>query len=756
MAFSFDVLYSSPADPIKREVHVVQAMIIMVHILLLTILVQGCFCITLYPRDSLMRETRSLDGIWNFRISPWWDMDLGFKENWYNHSLTKSGKNEVIPMAVPSSFNDITQNKTIRDFIGWVWYDREFYIPSNWLSSDRSLILRFGSAHYYTQVYVNGVLVVKHEGGHLPFATDISTVVSANKPNRITVAINNTLTPCTVPQGHVVHPSDSMSPMIIMPLQDMRICGYPPGYVVQDVNFDFYNYAGIHRSVVLYSIPKLHIEDIIINTDVVSTTGIVSYQIIPVKPKFNCKVVLRDKAGLIAAEGDSCNSQLLIPSAHLWWPWTMNSDPGYLYTLEVQLVHRDESTILDEYHQPVGIRSIQLTNTSFLINNQPFYFTGFGMHEDMNSIFCKAAAIAGHENIGYTRFSLTVVQIKGKGLDLAMILKDYNLLKWIGANSFRTSHYPYSEELMDLADELGFVVIDECPAVALHSFEDNLLELHKNMITEMVSRDKNRPSVVMWSVANEPYSTLPESEEYFRQVISHTRELDGYRPITAALSMTCSEDHVIIPVKPKFNCKVVLRDKAGLIAAEGDSCNSQLLIPSAHLWWPWTMNSDPGYLYTLEVQLVHRDESTILDEYHQPVGIRSIQLTNTSFLINNQPFYFTGFGMHEDMNIYQRIELKRLHQVLTPAVVQIKGKGLDLAMILKDYNLLKWIGANSFRTSHYPYSEELMDLADELGFVVIDECPAVALQAGLSEKNKEKAFEIWTWRKLLRVPWIDK
>lgn len=68
-------------------------------------------------------------------------------------------------------------------------------------------------------------------------------------------------------------------------------------------------------------------------------------------------------------------------------------------------------------------------------------------------------------------------------------------------------------------------------------------------------------------------------------------------------------------------------------------------------------------------------------------------------------FYFKGFGKHEDSDI--------------------RGKGLDEALNVRDCELLKWIGANSFRTSHYPYAEEMMQMADQKGIVVIDEVPAV-------------------------------
>ena len=60
--------------------------------------------------------------------------------------------------------------------------------------------------------------------------------------------------------------------------------------------------------------------------------------------------------------------------------------------------------------------------------------------------------------------------------------------------------------------------------------------------------------------------------------------------------------------------------------------------------------------------------------------------------------------------------------------LQIRGKGLDYVMIAKDFSLLKWLGANSFRTSHYPYADEIMDMADQQGIVVVDECPGVGIR----------------------------
>jgi beta-glucuronidase len=128
--------------------------------------------------------------------------------------------------------------------------------------------------------------------------------------------------------------------------------------------------------------------------------------------------------------------------------------------------------------------------------------------------------------------------------------RDFALLRWLGANSFRTSHYPYAEEVLDLADRLGFLVIDETAAVGLNlalnaeriavedtrtfrpgAVDDTTLETHLAAIRELIARDKNHPSVVMWSVANEPDTTEPASRPYFAALAQLVRDLDATRPV---------------------------------------------------------------------------------------------------------------------------------------------------------------------------------------------------------------------------------
>ncbi|XP_015597395.1 beta-glucuronidase isoform X2 [Cephus cinctus] len=454
----------------------------------------------LFPRESESREIKSLDGLWDFMVSPSEDTLKGHREAWYAQELSKAGK--VIQMPVPSSYNDIPTSSAIRDHVGAVWYEKTFFVATSWI--DQRVFLRFGSVNYLAQVWVNGALVTNHEIGHLPFEAEVSLYLKYGEQNRITVAVDNTLLQTSIPQGKVVQVTTDSGTKH-----------------VQSYTFDFFNYAGIHRPVLLHTKPRVYVADISVKTELVGDTGIVNYVIeaaglredeVPV-----CQVILRDAEGALATKEPvyAISGALEVPLARLWWPRGMDPNPGYLYTLEVRLSVENDSQ-QDIYRLPIGIRTLVWTNTSLLLNDRPVYMRGFGRHEDS--------------------------VIRGRGLDLVTMARDYELLDWVGANAYRTSHYPYSDEVLDMADRLGFLIIDECPSVDAENFSPALLRKHKNSLSELIRRDKNRPSVIIWSLANEPRSQLPDAEEYFKQVAHHAKSLDPTRPVTIALARGVQED----------------------------------------------------------------------------------------------------------------------------------------------------------------------------------------------------------------------
>lgn len=453
----------------------------------------------LFPQASETRDLKRLDGIWNFRKSPT-DPEVGYRAGWYEQDLEKTGP--IIPMPVPASYNDIGEDITLRDHVGLVWYDRRFFVPSSWNNNNQRIWLRFSSVHYAAEVFVNGKSMMYHEIGHLPFETEITNVVNFNSSNLLTVVVDNTLLMDTIPQGGI---------------KDLV---YGPNKVRQEqtYTFDFFNYAGIHRSVYLYTTPSVYIDDVIVNTDTQGLTGFIVYNVTYKDPQESgvvCFVQVFDKNDTLVTSFNECAGLLEIGNANFWWPYLMHPEPGYLYTLKASLVG-PKGDVVDTYVQKVGIRTVTWTNSAVYLNEKPIYLKGFGMHEDSD--------------------------LRGKGWDPVLWVKNFNLIKWLGANAFRTSHYPYAEEIYQLADEFGIMIIDECPGVNTDIFTEQLLKNHKQSLTELIRRDKNHPSVIMWSIANEPRSGNKLADKYFESLVQHVKSMDLSRPVTIAISVNAASD----------------------------------------------------------------------------------------------------------------------------------------------------------------------------------------------------------------------
>lgn len=499
----------------------------------------------LYPVENKVREVKNLSGIWNFKM----DYDnVGIQEEWQKVALT-----DTIPMAVPSSYNDLFTEEREKEHVGYVWYEKSFIIPNSW--NGQRIVLRFGSATHHATVWVDGTEVVKHKGGFLPFEADITEMIerSSLEEHRVTVALSNILDWTCIPCGEIIHKEGP---------------GYPEGFHYQETYFDFYNYSGLHRPVKLYTTPKKYIEDIVIKTEVKENKAVVKALITSTDEIRVVKVV--DEAGNIVSEKtvekclDDENEWYVeteIKEPHLW-----NPGAAYLYQLKVEGEH-------DTYAEQFGLRTIEVTDKAFLINGKEFYFQGFGKHEDSD--------------------------VHGKGMDEALNIRDFNLLKWIGANSFRTSHYPYSEELMMLADREGFVVIDEVPAVGMcfwdgnsvfagNRVNDDTLAHHKDMLADMYNRDKNHPCVMMWSVANEPATHEEGAVPYFKEIIETMRSLDDTRPVTMV--------HTTGP--------------------DGDKVSQWLDVICVNRYYAWY--NDHGHLDVIGLQL-ENEMNKWYDKYHKPI-----------------------------------------------------------------------------------------------------------------------------------------
>ncbi len=443
----------------------------------------------LRPQDNPNRETKRLDGIWSFALDA---AGAGRAEGWWRATLPAARS-----MPVPSSFNDVLADPKVHDHVGDVWYQRSVFVPRGW--AGQRIVLRFDAATHRAAVWVGDTCVAEHEGGYTPFEADVSALVQPGQEFRLTVLVNNELTWHSLPPGLVEV--------------------LPDGTRRQRQYHDFFNYAGLHRGVWLYATSHSHIADVTVVTDIDEGVGVVRYStaVDDVAGATTVRVLLRDAEGTMVAEAAGADGELRVSQPELWRPGR-----GYLYALEVQLV--DADLVVDRYALPVGIRTVRVEGTRFLINGEPFSFRGFGMHEDLD--------------------------VHGRGHDAVAMVHDFSLLSWVGANSFRTSHYPYAEEVLEHADRLGIVVIDETAAVGLNlgvggglflggpktTYSEETISaetqrVHRQAIEELIARDKNHPSVVLWSLANEPESHTEAARRYFEPLFEAARKADHSRPV---------------------------------------------------------------------------------------------------------------------------------------------------------------------------------------------------------------------------------
>ena len=451
----------------------------------------------LYPEQNEARLKLSLDGTWAFALG-------SCVEDQFDPAKPLP---DAQPIAVPASYNDQNDQTTaLRRHYGWAWYQRKVTLPT--FCAGQRVVLRFGSVTHTAKVWLNGQLIAQHKGGFTPFEADVTALLRPGETVLLTVACDNRVNHSTLPVGNedgqlAFFGSDNAG---IPSVEAAKRATAPQNRP----NFDFFNYAGIHRPVVLYTTPKEYIEDV---TVVPAVDGTVQYAV-KTTGSAPVHVTVLDADGNAVASAEGTEGTITIPEVHLWEP-----RPGtpYLYTLHI-------TCGADVYDQTFGVRSIEVRGTQVLLNGKPLYFKGFCKHEDFTA--------------------------HGRGFDPVLNVKDVNLIHWANANAVRTSHYPYAEEFYDLCDREGILVMDETPAVgigggaAVNPYKEYpLAEHHRQVLAEMIHRDKNHPCVVLWSLGNEPdLEHFPQDAyDYWHPLYELAHQLDPQnRPVTL---VCCQNDY---------------------------------------------------------------------------------------------------------------------------------------------------------------------------------------------------------------------
>ena len=455
------------------------------------------------------RQTINFNGDWFFTL----DDDLNARHADFSHA---NWKKIVLPHDWSIGF-DFGEEYPAGNAGGALpggagWYRKTFQLSEK--DKGSYYALHFGGVHRYAEVWVNGKYLGKNINGYLSFEHDLTPYLRyGNEQNVIAVRVDNSLQP----------------------------------------NSRWYTGSGIYRDVRLEKRSPLHLlrEETFITTPEVSAEK----SVLNVRSVFNkytngkvgqLTLKLQDKYKKTIAEKtvrlseNHFEEKLEVGGITLWEP----GNPA-LYDLSITVLD-NSNKVVDELKYPVGFRYFDFDEQKgFFLNGKPFKLLGVCLHHDLGAL--------------------------GAAFNKSAAKRQLLMMKDMGVNAIRTAHNPPAEEFLDLCDELGFLVQNE--AYDMWAKRKNKFDYHIdfkehyiNDLVRFVKRDRNHPSVFMWSIGNEIREQFDSTGIAFtRNMTEVVKKLDPTRPVTAALTETNYDKNFIAQAQVLdvlgFNYKIFDYDK---------------------------------------------------------------------------------------------------------------------------------------------------------------------------------------------------
>lgn len=432
--------------------------------------------------DLPSRKTQSLNGKWQYIIDPY---ETGFR----NYRWDERAQND----AEAYWSTDIPANKTDRKEHG---YNDKYSlnVPGDWNSQDPKFLyyegtvwykksfdadlpkenekgfLYFGAVNYRADVYLNGKKLGMHVGGFTPFNFEIPAGVLKTKDNYLVVKVDNKRFADEIPT----------------------------------LNTDWWNYGGITRDVNLVTVPKSFILDYSLQLEKSSVaakdrtvSGWVKFNA-PMSEDVTIEIPELKLKKKITASGDSISFSFKLAKLQLWSPETPK-----LYQVVV-------SSKDDRIEDKIGFRTIEVQGKQILLNGKPIFLRGICIHEEIPQQGRRAYS-------------------KQDALQLLGEAKELN------CNMVRLAHYPHNENMTRTADSLGILVWSEIPVYWTIQFtNDTVLKKAKVQLNEMITRDHNRASIIIWSVGNET-PVNPTRTKFMSTLVQTAKQWDNTRLVSAAL-----------------------------------------------------------------------------------------------------------------------------------------------------------------------------------------------------------------------------
>lgn len=334
------------------------------------------------------------------------------------------------------------------------WYRKTFDIDSTDLADGRRIYLDFDGIYMLSNVFVNGVSTGVRPYGYISFRRDITSLLKVGK-NVVAVRVDNSEQP----------------------------------------NSRWYSGCGIYRHVWMIKTQPIHVD--LWGTYVTSPTITDNSAIINVATRVRNtteqpadvtvkQYIIDDKGicvayneGVMSINPDTTTEESISLTLNNLKRWSVETP--YLYTVRTQI--EQEGNIIDSYDTPLGVRTFRFdAKEGFFLNEKPVKIKGVCMHHDLG---CLGAAV-----------------------NTRAIERQLEILKEIGCNAYRCSHNPPAPEVLDLCDRMGFIVMDEALDMwsrpkTQYDYARFFKEWHERDLTDLVMRDRNHPSIIMWSIGNE-------------------------------------------------------------------------------------------------------------------------------------------------------------------------------------------------------------------------------------------------------------
>lgn len=432
--------------------------------------------------NVMNRKTISLNGTWQYIIDPY---ETGF----YDYRREERNANDREAYWNTEKFD----NKTDRKEFGF----NEKYsikVPGDWNSQDEKFLyyegtvwykktfdvnlpdnnekvfLHFGAVNYQADVYLNGKKLGMHKGGFTAFNFEIPANLIKAKDNLLVVKVDNKRALDEIPT----------------------------------INTDWWNYGGITRDVNLVFVPQNFVQDY--NVSLAKGSYAAKSKTIEVWIKLNQKgkenVILeipelKIKQNIVV-DGDSASFTLNTKNLQLW-----SAKTPKLYQVII-------STKNEKIQDKIGFRNVEVQEGKLMLNGKQIFLRGISVHEEIPNEIRRAYSAK----------------------DALYLL---NQAKELNANMVRLAHYPHNEYMTRAADSLGLFVWSEIPVYWTIDFKSEaVLAKAKLQLEEMVTRDRNRASIIIWSVGNE--TPVTEARTLFMsKLVAKTKEMDQSRIVAAAL-----------------------------------------------------------------------------------------------------------------------------------------------------------------------------------------------------------------------------